>query len=87
MVMHVSPIQWGKKRANLICSIFMSFSPMELIFIGWLSDIMEFLLVLGNFDFRPANEIFQKNVNSQLFKKCVFGGYDFENWVWEKLVL
>ena len=75
-----------KKRRFLTCSIFMSFSPMELIFIGWVGDIYNFCWVLRNFDFKPANEIFsKKKVNSQFLKKCIFGGMtskiDFEqNW-------
>ena len=35
----------------------------------------------------PQTRYFQKKVNSQLFKKCVFGGADLEIWVWVKLVL
>ena len=40
-----------------------------------------------NFDFKPANEIFSKNVNYPFFKNGDFGGYDLENWVWTKLAL
>ena len=80
-------IQWGKKTSILICSNFMSFSPIDFIFIGWIGYIWNFFWVLRNFDFKPANEIFFKKCKIPFFKKCIFWGYDLENWVWAKLVL
>ena len=61
-----------KKRTFLICSIFMSFSPMELIFIGWVGDIYKFCWVLRNFDFKPANEIFLQKGKFPAFQKVLF---------------
>ena len=52
----------------------MSFSPIELIFIGWVGDIMDFFWVLRNFDFKPANEIFLKIGNYLTSQKVRFLG-------------
>ena len=60
----------------------MSFSPIDFIFIGCIGYDDKFCWVLRNFDFKPANEIFSKKVNSQFLKKCIFWGMtskiDFE---------
>ena len=61
----------NKNWNNLICSIFMSFSPMELIFIGWVGDIWKFYWVLRNFEFKPANEIFLQKGKFPAFQKKV----------------
>ena len=63
-----------KKREKVFCSNFMSFSPMELIFIGWVGDIYNFCWVLRNFDFKPANEIFSKKGKFSIFQKVCFLG-------------
>ena len=63
-----------KKRTFLICSIFMSFSLMEVIFIGWVGDIYNFCWVLRNFDFKPANEIFSKKCKFSISRKVCFLG-------------
>ena len=65
----------------------MSFSPMELIFIGWVGDIWEFFGYSEISNFNPQTEYFHKKVYFQLFKKCCFWGCDVENWVWTKLAL
>ena len=36
---------------------------------------------------KPQTRYFQKKVKCRFFKKCVFWGYDLENWVWANLVL
>ena len=51
---------------------FMSFSPMELIFIGWVGDMFYFCWVLRNFDFKPANEIFSKKGKMSFVQKTCF---------------
>ena len=61
-----------KKREKVLCSNFMSFSPMELIFIGWVGDIYNFCWVLRNFDFKPANEIFSKKGKFSISQKVCF---------------
>ena len=76
-----------KKLAILICSNLMSFSPIDFIFIGWIGYDGKFFWVLRNFDFKPANGIFSQKCTFSIFQNCVFWGYDFENWVWAKLVL
>ena len=38
--------------------VFMSFCPIELIFIGEIDEIWQIFGVLRNFEFKPANEIF-----------------------------
>ena len=63
-----------QKRTILICSIFMSFSPIELIFIGWVGYDGNFFWVLRNFDFKPANEIFSKKGKFLTFQKVRFWG-------------
>ena len=63
-----------KKREKVLCSNFMSFSHMELIFIGWVGDIYNFCWVLRNFDFKPANEIFSKKGKFSIFQKVCFLG-------------
>ena len=40
-----------KKRAFLFCSNFMSFSPIDFIFIGWIGYDGKFCWVLRNFEF------------------------------------
>ena len=54
-------LHWDKKIRNLICSIFMSFSPIDFIFIGWIVDMFYFCWILRNFDYKPASEIFLTN--------------------------
>ena len=63
-----------KKCTKVFCSHFMSFYPMELIFIGWVGDIWEFYWVLRNFEFKPANEIFWQKGKFPAFQKVLFLG-------------
>ena len=77
----------GKKRTKWFCSNFMSFSPIDFIFIGCIGYDDKFCWVLRNFDFKPANEIFSKKGKMSFFQKTCFLGYDLENGVWAKLVL
>ena len=58
----------------MICSIFMSFSPIDFIFIGWIGYKVYFCWVLRNFDFKPANEIFSEKCIIQFFQKTCFLG-------------
>ena len=69
-------LQWGEKknRTFLICSIFMSFSPIDFIFIGWIGYKVYFCWVLRNFDFKPANEIFSEKCKSPISQKTCFLG-------------
>ena len=64
----------GKKSSILTSSIFMSFTPIELIFIGWVGDMFYFCWVLRNFDFKPANEIFSKKGKFSISQKVCFLG-------------
>ena len=61
-----------KKSPKVFCSNFMSFYPMELIFIGWIGDIWEFFWVLRNFEFKPANGIFWQKCKFPAFQKVLF---------------
>ena len=67
-------IQWWKKRAKWFCSNFMSFSPIDFIFIGWIGYELYFCWVLRNFDFKLANEIFSKKGKMSFFQKTCFLG-------------
>ena len=63
-----------KKRPIWFCSNFMSFSPIDFIFIGWIGYEVYFCWVLRNFDFKPANEIFSKKGKIPILKKTWFLG-------------
>ena len=63
-----------KKTAKVFCSNFMSFYPMELIFIGWIGDIWEFYWALRNFEFKPTNGIFSQKGEFPFFQKVPFLG-------------
>ena len=89
-VLGIFPRWWshtvtGKKRAKVLCSNFMSFSPMELIFIGWVGDIYNFF---GDSEISILNtqtKYFQKGKFSISQKVHFLGGMtskiDFEqNW-------
>ena len=52
----------------------MSFYPFELIFIGWVADILGFYWVLRNSEFKPANEIFLQKGKFPTFQKVPFLG-------------
>ena len=69
-----STVRGIKKRAILTSSIFMSFSPIDFIFIGWIGYEIYFCWALINFDFKPANEIFSKKCNMSFFQKVCFLG-------------
>ena len=62
----------NKNSQKVFCSNFMSFYPMELIFIGWIGDIWEFFWVLRNFEFKPANGIFWQKCKFPAFQKVLF---------------
>ena len=63
----------GKNNStNSFCSNFMSFYPIELIFIGWIGDIWKFFWVLRNFEFKPANGIFWQKCKFPAFQKVLF---------------
>ena len=64
----------GKKRKKWFCSNFMSFSPIDFIFIGCIGYDDKFCWVLRNFDFKPANEIFSKKGEMSFFQKTCFLG-------------
>ena len=64
----------NKNPRKVFCSNFMSFYPMELIFIGWVGDIWEFYWVLRNFEFWPANGIFSQKSKFAFFQKVLFWG-------------
>ena len=67
---------WGEKKNSrkLFCSHFMSFYPIDFIFIGWIGDIWEFYWVPRNFEFKPANEIFPQKGKFPTFQKVLFLG-------------
>ena len=65
----------GKKPRNfLFCSNFMSFTPINFIFIGWIGYKVYFFWVLRNFDFKPANEIFSEKCKLPISQKTCFLG-------------
>ena len=61
-----------KKLSFLICSIFMSFSPIELIFIGWVGDIMKFFGYSEISILNPQTRYFQKKGKFLSFQKVCF---------------
>ena len=67
-------VRGKKKRAKWFCSNFMSFSPIDFIFIGCIGYDDKFCWVLRNFDFKPANEIFSKKGTFWIFQKVAFLG-------------
>ena len=69
-------IQWGKKtneQSNFF-SNFMSFSPIDFIFIGCIGYELYFCWVLRNFDFKPTNSIFSPKRQMNHFRKWSFLG-------------
>ena len=54
-----------KKRAIFKYFIFMSFSPIDFMFIGSIGYKVLFCWVLRNFDFKPTNEIFLEKCTIQ----------------------
>ena len=66
-------VLWGKKKGpNLFCSNFMSFCPIELIFIGWIGEAYKFFWVPRNFDFKPTNGIYSQKGEFPFFQKWLF---------------
>ena len=63
-----------KKGRKVFCSNFMSFCPIELIFIGWIGEVWEFFWVPRNFDFKPTNGIFSQKGEFCFFQKWSFLG-------------
>ena len=65
----------GKKNSRIsFCSNFMSFYPIDFIFIGYIGDTWEFHWVLRNFDFKPTNPIFSPKRQMNHFRKWPFLG-------------
>ena len=65
----------GKKnRPSEFCSHFMSFYPIDFIFIGWVGYDMEYFRVPRNFDFKPTNPIFSPKRQMNHFRKWPFLG-------------
>ena len=70
----MTTVRGEKKRPKWFCSNFMSFSPIDFIFIGCIGYDDKFCWVLRNFDFKPANEIFSKKGEMSFFQKTCFLG-------------
>ena len=64
----------NKNHTKVFFSNFMSFYPIELIFIGWIGDTWKFFWVLRNFEFKPANGIFWQKCKFPAFQKVLFLG-------------
>ena len=67
----------GKKNwFKLFCSHFMSFYPIDFIFIGCIGEVQEFFCVPRNFGFWPTNQIFSRKRYFSSFQKWPF----FDPW-------
>ena len=68
-------VQWTeKKRTKVFCSHFMSFYPIDFIFIGWVGYDKNLFRVPRNFDFKPTNPIFSPKRQMNHFRKWPFLG-------------
>ena len=74
MLYFVSTVTGNKNPPKLFCSNFMSFYPIDFIFIGWIGDTWRFYWVLRNFDFKPTNSIFPPKRQMNHFRKWSFLG-------------
>ena len=63
-----------KKRAKVFCSHFMSFYPIDFIFIGWVGYDKNLFRVPRNFDSKPTNPIFSPKRQMNHFRKWPFLG-------------
>ena len=81
-----APYSEEKKTLISFCSNFMSFYPIDFIFIGCIGQYREFFWVPRNFDFfTHKRNIFAKMLIFDFSKKVIFGGVmskiEFgENW-------
>ena len=70
----VATVDGKKNRPSEFCSHFMSFYPIDFIFIGWVGYDMEYFRVPRNFDFKPTNPIFSPKRQMNHFRKWPFLG-------------
>ena len=74
MIKSRSTVDGIKKIRKVFCSSFMSFYPIDFIFIGWIGDIWRIFWVPRNFEFKPANGIFPQKGKFPTFQKVLFLG-------------